>query len=174
MKPLFKGSATICMNTMKAMLLLAFLAFSSGCAEKQEVKIGGKPPVISGNDIHGEFVSLNQFKDQVVVLYFWANTCCGEKLKLVEPFYIRNKSRGVAVLAINVGDSKETVESYVKNNRLTFTLQTDEHAMVARQYGVFGFPTVFILDRNGIIRNKILRDIQIAKLEQLVSLYLKN
>lgn len=168
--PIFK----FCPHIMAAILLLASIAFSSGCAEKQEVKIGGKPPGISGNDIHGEFVSLDQFKDKVVVLYFWANTCCGEKLKLVEPFYRQIKYKGVAVLAINVGDSKETVASYAKNNGLTFTLQTDELAMIARQYGVFGFPTIFILGRNGIIRNKILGDIQIAKLEQLVSLYLRN
>lgn len=168
MKPLFKCSYTSCHNFLMAILVLASFAFSSGCDQKQGVKIGGTPPEISGNDIHGEFVSLNQFKGKVVILYFWINSCCGERLKLLEPFYRQNKQRGLAVLAVNVGDTKEIVESFAKTNGLTFTLQTDERAMTSRQYGVFGFPTIFILDRNGIVREKILGDIKIEKLERLV------
>jgi peroxiredoxin len=174
MKPFFTALKNFCPHIMAVILLLASLPLSSGCTEKQQARIGGKPPGISGNDIHGEFITLNQFKGKVVVLCFWANTCCGEKLKLLEPYYRLNKYRDLAVLAINVGDSKETVELYAKNNGVTFAMQTDEYGMIARQYGVFGFPTIFILDGNGIIRNKILGDIQIASLEKLVSLYRKN
>ena len=172
MKPLFKCSIASYPNFLIAISVLAGLVFSSGCDEKLGVKIGETPPGISGNDIHGEFVSLNQFKGKVVVLYFWTNSCCADRLKLLEPFYSQNKDRGLAVLAVNVGDSKEIVESYAKNNGLTFTLQTDERAMTSRQYRVFGFPTIFILDRNGIIREKILGDIQTAKLEKLVLHYM--
>ena len=157
---------------MAAVVLLASLAFSSGCEEKKPVGVGEKPPGISGTDIHGEFISLNQFKGNVVVLYFWKNTCCGDRLKRLEPYYSRNKNKGLTVLAINVGDTRENVESYARNSGLTFTLQTDERAMTAREYGVFGFPTIFILDREGTIRKKVLGDIDAAQLEKLVAHYL--
>jgi peroxiredoxin len=153
-------------------LLLASLAFSSGCNEKQGVKTGDKPPGISGTDIHGEFVSLNQFKGNVTVLYFWTKSCCGERIKQLEPYYSMNKHKGLAILAINVGNTREIVESYAKNNGLTFMLQTDERSMTSREYGVFGFPTIFILDREGIIRNKILGDIDTMQLEKVVAQYL--
>lgn len=168
MKPPFRGQNIFSPIFLVVLFVLATLYFCLGCDNKQGVMIGGTPPGISGNDIHGEFVSLNQFKGKVVVLYFWTNSCCGDRLKLLEPFYSQNKDRGLAVLAVNVGDTKEIVESYAKTNGLTFTLQTDERAMTSRQYGVFGFPTIFILDRNGIIREKILGDIQIEKLQKLV------
>ena len=172
MKPLFNSSRIYCPKFLTAILLLSSLAFSSGCEEKQRVKSGDKPPGISGSDIHGELISLSRFKGNVVVLYFWRNSCCGDKLKQLEPFYSRNKDKGLAVLAINVGDTREFVESYAKNNGVTFTLQTDERAMTAREYGVFGFPTIFILDREGIIQKKILGDIDTAQLEKLVAQYL--
>jgi peroxiredoxin len=149
-------------------LVLATLLLCTGCDEKKGVKIGDNPPAISDNDIHGEFVSLAQLKGKIVIVYFWTNSCCGDSLKELEPIYSRNKYKGLEILAINEMDSRKDVESYALNNRLTFTMLTDEHSMLFKQYKVLGFPTVFILDRSGIVREKILGDVQIAKLEKLV------
>jgi peroxiredoxin len=161
-----------CPTFLVAICLLAGLAFSPGCEKKKPVNVGEKPPEISGTDIHGEFVSLNQFKGNVVVLYFWKNSCCGDRLKQLEPYYSRNKFKGLTILAINVGDAGEIVDAYAKKSGLTFMLQADEHAMTSREYGVFGFPTIFILDRAGTIRKKILGDIDTSQLEKLVASYL--
>jgi peroxiredoxin len=172
MKPLFKCSKISRSDFFIAILVMASLAFSSGCDEKQGVKTGDKPPGISGTDVHGEYVSLNQFKGNVTVLYFWTKSCCGERIKQLEPYYSMNKHKGLAILAINVGNTRETVESYAKDNGLTFTLQTDERSMTSREYGVFGFPTIFILDREGTIQKKILGDIDTIQLEKVVAQYL--
>jgi peroxiredoxin len=172
MKPLFKCSKISRPDFFIAILVMASLAFSSGCDEKQGVKTGDTPPGISGTDVHGDYVSLNQFKGNVIVLYFWTKSCCGERIKQLEPYYSINKHKGLAILAINVGNTREIVESYAKDNGLTFTLQTDERAMTSREYGVFGFPTIFILDRDGVIRKKILGDIDTLQLEKLVAHYL--
>jgi peroxiredoxin len=157
------------LNFFSAVLVLTILFLASGCDTKQGVKIGDTAPGFSGTDINGEFVSLSQAKGKVVVLYFWTNSCCGGRLKLLEPYYVKNKDKGLTILAINVGDTKETVESYVRSNALTFSFQADEHRMISNQYGVFGFPTIFVLDRRGVIREKILGSIPSEKLEKLVS-----
>ena len=172
MQPIMNGPNSLRLKFCGAILLMAALVFSSGCDERQGVQVGGAPPGISGNDIRGEYVTLSQFKGNVVVLYFWSNSCCADGLKELEPYFSQNRQKGLTVLAVNEGDTKETVESCVKKNGLTFSLQTDEHAMTAYQYGIIGFPTIFILDRSGIIREKVLGHIPIAKLEKLVSRYL--
>lgn len=138
---------------------------------KHGVTIGETPPEIFGTDIHGEPVSLKQLKGKVVILYFWTNSCCGDKLKLLEPFYIRNKDKGLAIIAVNVSNTKETVESYAKNNAVTFTLQSDEHSMTSREYGVVGFPTIFIIDRQGIVRKKNMGYMEPDQLEKQVAHY---
>lgn len=157
---------------LRAILTLATLSLCAGCDSQLGVKIGNTAPGISGNDIHGEYVSLSQLKGKIIVIYFWENSCCGASLKQIEPFYRKYKYDGLNILAINEMGSKEDVASYAKSNGLTFTMMTDEHSMLLKQYQAFGFPTIFILDRNGIIREKILGDIQIAKLEKLVSFHL--
>lgn len=151
-----------------ALPVLAILAFLSGCDKQLEVKIGNTAPVISSNDIHGEFFSLDQHRGKVVVIYFWTNSCCGDSLKLLEPVYSKNKYNGLEIVAINENDSKKDVESYAANNRLTFTMLTDEHSLLFRQYQVIGFPTIFIIDGKGVIREKILGNIDTAKLEKLI------
>jgi peroxiredoxin len=150
------------------LFVCATLIFSAGCEKKQAIKVGDTTPRISGNDIHGEDISQSKLKAKLVVIYFWTNSCCGESLKTLEPLYIKNRDKGLAVLAVNVGDKKEIVESYAKSNALTFSMLTDEHSKLFEQFHVFGFPTIFILDKNSIVREKILGDIPIEKLQKLV------
>ncbi len=150
-------------------LLLALPSFLSGCADKSVPKIGETPPAISCNDVTGEYISLNRLKGNVVVIYFWSSTCCGDRLKQLEPWFSLNKYKGLSILAVNVGGDENSVKLFARNNGLTFTMLTDEHGMISRQYGVIGFPTIFILDRNGVIRNKIVGDINAAYLFKLVS-----
>lgn len=135
--------------------MLASIAFLSGCENNQGIKTGDTPPEISGKDIHGKNISLSQFKGKVVILYFWTNSCCGDMLKKLEPFQSESKDKGLTVLAVNVGDTKETVESYAKNYALTFTMLTDENFKLFKQYQVVGFPTIFILDKNGALQQNL-------------------
>ena len=150
-------------------LLLALPSYLSGCADKTVPKIGETPPGISCNDITGEYISLNRLKGNVVVIYFWSSSCCGDRLKQHEPWFSHNKYKGLSILAVNVGGDENSVRLFATNNGLTFTMLTDEHGMISRQYGVIGFPTIFIIDRNGVIRNKIVGDIETAYLFKLVS-----
>jgi len=150
-------------------ILLAFPIFLPGCSEKSLPKIGETPPILSYNDVNGEYISLNRLKGNVVVIYFWSSSCCGERLKRHESWFNLNKYKGLFFLAVNVGSDENKVRLYATDNGLTFTMLTDEHGVISRQYGVFGFPTIFILDRNGVIRNKIVGDIEAASLLKLVS-----
>ena len=155
-------------NMLSALLVLASILFSFGCDTKKGLKVGDTAPAFSSTDTTGESVSLSQFKGKMVILYFWADSCCGERLKFIEPFYSKNKQKGLALLAIDVGDPKEVVAAYARNNRLTFTMLTDVDGKIFRQYQLRGFPTIMILDKNGIIRQVVLGEVQPAQLEKLV------
>jgi len=150
------------------LIMLAALCLCPGCERKQPVAIGDKPPEIAGTDLQGEPMDLDRFKGRVIVLYFWADSCCRDRLKLLEPFYRRNQDRGLTILAVNVGSPAKLVESFAKSNGLTFTLLADEHSTTMERYGVFGFPTVFILDGTGIVRQKVLGEISVDQLQKLV------
>ncbi len=168
MKPTFRGPDFFSRSFFIALVALATLCICFGCSEKQGVKVGDNAPAISGNDVHGGTVSLDRIKGKIVVIFFWTNSCCGDSVKQLEPIYSRYKRDGLEILAVNELDSKTVVESYAKNNALTFPMLADEGSKLFKQYHVFGFPTIFILDRNGIVREKIMGEIQTEKLQKLV------
>jgi len=168
MKPPLKAPKIFSPFFFVVLFVLANLYYCLGCDNKQGGKIGDNAPDISANDIHGKYFSLSKLKGKVVVIYFWTNSCCGTNLKQLEPLYRQYKNNGLEILAINELDSKNVVESFARNNALTFTMLTDEKSMLFKHYEAFGFPTILILDGRGVIRNKILGDMQVENLQKLV------
>ncbi|GFO62887.1 TlpA family protein disulfide reductase [Geomonas paludis] len=149
-------------------LVAACLAFFTGCESNVDTKIGARAPAIAGVDINAEPVNLHRLKGKVVVVYFWTNSCCGENVKQLEPLYRRYSHDKFAMVAIGELCSKEDVAAYARKNAITFTMLADEGAGMLKQYQVLGFPTVFILDGNGIIREKVLGAIQADTLQKLI------
>ncbi|MBU5614192.1 peroxiredoxin family protein [Geomonas azotofigens] len=149
-------------------LVAACLAFLTGCESTVDTKIGAFAPAIAGVDINAEPVHLHRLKGKIVVIYFWTNSCCGDNVKQLEPLYQRYSHDRFAMVAIAGLCSKEEVAAYAKKHAITFTMLADEGAGMSRQYQVLGFPTVFILDSNGIIREKILGAVRTETLQKLV------
>lgn len=142
--------------------------FCSGCDRKM-VKVGEQPPPVCGKDINGNDVSLEALKGKVVVVYFWTNSCCGDNLKQdLEPLFRRNKDKGVAVIAVNELDEEKEVASLASTSKLTVPILVDAGSTLAKEYMVFAFPTAFILDKRGVVRQKVLGQIPAVKLEQLI------
>lgn len=52
-------------------------------------------------------------------------------------------------MAIDVGESKETVLRFVKNKDLSFTFLLDKDSQVSAQYGVRSHPMKFLIDKKG-------------------------
>jgi peroxiredoxin len=158
-------------------ILLGWLVFASitalaGCKEMPAARSGDPAPTIACNDITGEYVSLSQLKGSVVVLFFWSSKCCGDSLKQLEPFYLQHKYNGLTLIGIEVGGAKDAVASFVKQSGLTFSNITDENESFAQSYRVVGFPTIFVIDKNGIILKKVSGEVQAGQLNALVAPYL--
>ena len=164
-------------NSSYSILLATCFVFTvltalTACKDAPAPVSGQVAPTISCNDIAGEYVSLSQLKKKVVVLYFWSSKCCGDNLKKLEPFYQQQKYNGLSLLAIEVGGSQESVASFVKNNKLTFTNVADEYETFSKSYRVIGFPTIFVIDKNGVIRKKVSGDLPTDQLTKLVAPFL--
>jgi len=155
-------------NLLSRVLVVLIALIVSGCDTKQDLKTGDSAPEFSVSDIRGERIGLSQYKGKIVALYFWRNSCCSDGLKRVEPLYRANRHNNFEIVAINGGDTKEAVASYAKSNGLTFTMVPDEQLMLVNQYHVIGFPTIFILDKHGLIREKIMGTVQTAQLENVL------
>ncbi len=59
------------------------------------------------------------------------------------------KDKPFSLLAIDVGEKKETVLNFVEDRDLSFTFLLDEDTQVSAQYGVRSHPMKYLIDKNG-------------------------
>lgn len=106
-------------------------------------------------DLAGNTVSLEGLKGKRVFLNFWATWCppCKAEMPDIEKLYQETKNSDLVIIAVNVGDPKETVQSFINKNKYHFTILLDLDNAVATQYNITGIPTSFFIDRDGNVMN---------------------
>ncbi len=55
-------------------------------------------------------------------------------------------------LTINAEDSLANAAVFIEDNNYTFPVLLDTDSGVSLEYGIFGVPTTFFIDKDGIIR----------------------
>lgn len=142
-----------------ALALAVTLAGWGQAAEPRAVP-GHAAPDFTAPDVQGRPVRLADFRGKrVVLLNFWATWCvpCRLEMPTIEQAYGDYKARGLAILAVSIDVGHlpvvaANVAQFMEELKLTFPALLDPEMEVARRYGVFGIPTTFLIDREGIIR----------------------
>ena len=106
-------------------------------------------------DTAGHEVSSAQFRGQVVLLDFWATWCapCKQEMPGYERLYRRYHRRGLAVIGIAADSDAALVAKFASKLKIKYPLLVN--GMDVQRYGVEGLPTTILVDRNGLIRKKI-------------------
>lgn len=133
-------------------------------------KEGKKAPVFKGVDQNGNKVSLNDFKGQKIVLYFYPHdntpTCTDQACNLRDN-YLLLKKHGIQVIGVSSDDVKSH-KKFETKYQLPFPLIADEKLKIHEQYGVWQLKkfmgrefmgtirTTFLIDEKGKVR-KIIR-----------------
>ena len=104
-----------------------------------ELKEGSKAPVFTAKNQDGVEVSLEDFKGQLVVLYFYPKDdtpgCTAEACDFRDN-YAALIDKGIEVLGVSVDDEKSHVKFIDKHN-LPFTLLADTDHTIVNAYGVW-------------------------------------
>jgi peroxiredoxin len=119
--------------------------------------VGGPAPEISLKNLEGQDVRLSDFRGKVILLNFWATWCkpCKEEMPAIQAAYDKLRDKGFVVLAINELEDTERVADYIQTSRHTFPVLLDRKNQVANRYGVVGLPASFLIDPQGIVRERI-------------------
>lgn len=105
----------------------------------------------------GKPVGLEGLRGQVVVLNFWASWCfpaCYEEAPILEAGWRSYRERGLVVLGVNIQDTEEKALRFIQQFGITFPNAPDPKGKVSIDYGVYGVPETFLIDRRGMIRDK--------------------
>ncbi len=105
----------------------------------------------------GAPVSLEAHRGKVVVVNFWASWCypaCYEEAPVLERGWRGYKDRGLVVIGVDIQDTAEAGAKFIRDFGLTFPNARDTAGKVSIDYGVYGVPETFFVDRKGRIRAK--------------------
>jgi cytochrome c biogenesis protein CcmG/thiol:disulfide interchange protein DsbE len=105
----------------------------------------------------GQPVSLEGYRGRVLVLNFWASWCvpaCYEEAPVLEAAWRAYRDRGVVVLGVDIQDTEPAARRFMEQFGLTFPNAPDPRGRVSIDYGVYGVPETFVIDRQGRIRTK--------------------
>lgn len=91
--------------------------------------------------------------NQKMVVVFWATWCgpCKVELNRLNTMMAKGEIKSNEMIAINIQETKEQVNSFLKTNPLQFLIALDESGKISESYNVSGTPTVVFLDQDSKI-----------------------
>jgi thiol-disulfide isomerase/thioredoxin/outer membrane lipoprotein-sorting protein len=98
-----------------------------------------------------EAISLSKLKGKVVLLEFWIKNCGYCVAAVPELNYLIKKynNRNLAVIGINRHDKQDDVDFFYGKHQPNFNTVYDSNGNIATAYGVDGFPTIVLIDKEG-------------------------
>jgi len=102
-------------------------------------------------------ITLSEDLGKVVVLNFWASWCL--ECKLEHKFLLAlNKhyedNPNFVMYGVNYQDKDDLAEAYLRLHGNNFEHVVDLKGKISIDYGVYGVPETFVIDKNGVIRHK--------------------
>ena len=156
-----------------AVSLLIVLSGLLGMAARPPL-IGSPAPEIVLKDLQGRAVKLSDLRGKVVLVNFWATWCkpCKEEMPAMQASYDKLRDKGFVVLAVNELEDTARVAEHIRTHGHTFEVVMDHNNQVANVYGVVGLPASFLIDPQGIVRERIAGSLLTeSRIEEMVKKY---
>src|SRR5215469_3998430 len=132
-------------------LSVALLASALGLAAASKDK--EPAPHFSATTTSGEKFNNDSIKGKVVLLEFWTTWCgyCAEEAAFVDKIGKELASKGLILLAIDVGESKKTVKKYLEQHPRDCKIVMMEDTNLAAMYQATVYPIYVVINRDGFI-----------------------
>ncbi|MDX2435166.1 MAG: TlpA disulfide reductase family protein [Desulfobacterales bacterium] len=151
------------MKKITSLILAVCLAlFITACGESPVATVGKPAPDFDTVDLKGDVWSLSKLKGQVVFLNFWATWCppCREEMPSMERLYAKLPKEKFVMIALFNKDDPAAVKNFVAKLGITFPILSDEYNFAGTKYGLTGLPETFIIDKQGVIQEKYIGQVE--------------
>jgi len=121
----------------------------------------GKPaPEIVGEDLDGAPLRLSDYRGKVVALVFSGDWCgiCRSEYPYIRQLLDRHVSSPMVVLGVDSSTDRNDAKRVKADQKLAYRSWWDGHGRrntdgpIASAWNVVGWPTVYVLDAQGVIR----------------------
>jgi cytochrome c biogenesis protein CcmG, thiol:disulfide interchange protein DsbE len=143
-----------------AILALAFGVVWMQSSKYEPLVIGMMAPDFSLPDLQGKTQRLSTYRGKVVFLNFWATWCkpCKEEMPSMQVLWENLKNQDFMMLAVSMDrvTTKKDIPSFVETLKLSFPILTDSWGQTDKRYKLMGVPETYIIDQNGVLREKVI------------------
>ncbi|HXY54984.1 MAG TPA: TlpA disulfide reductase family protein [Nitrospirota bacterium] len=141
------------------LIALFVILLSARCTPKEGkiIGYGDRAPGFSLQALDGKTVSLADFRGKVILVHFWATWCppCVEEMPALEQFARSIRAKDFQILAVSVDEGgAAAVAAFMQKNGLSIPVLLDPSRSIAKLYGTFKFPETYVIDRQGVVRDK--------------------
>jgi thiol-disulfide isomerase/thioredoxin len=124
-----------------------------------------KPLTIEGVKLDGSHFSTADWKGKVVFVDFWATWCgpCRAELPRVKKAYADFHDKGLEVLGVSCDNEGAELTKFLAENKdmpwpQLFDVKNPGWHPLATSYGIDGIPTMFLIDKMGVVRSVTARE----------------
>jgi peroxiredoxin len=116
-------------------------------------EIGKRAPDFTLPTLDGKELSLNQFRGKKVMVNFWKSSCgaCADEMPDIQAIYDRWSRDDLEILAVNMGERKAFVQSFVDSQGLTFPVLLDIDEAASGIYQINETPSTIFINAEGIV-----------------------
>jgi thiol-disulfide isomerase/thioredoxin len=150
---------------------LLFYALSGPAGGKPGAKERKPAPEISLPDVNGRTRTLSEFRGKIVLLDFWATWCepCLEEIPDLIRFHDAHKDQNFTIVGVAMdAEGVSVVGPFVRQNKMPYPILISGGDLPAG-YNVLGFPSAFLIDKDGNIARTYLGPKSYEELERDVS-----
>lgn len=135
------------------LVLISSLAVA-GAAKLKAFKGSQQTPGLVLKDLNGKTHDLSQYKNQVVLVQFWATYCtpCRTEMPSMNRLQRKLEGKPFKILAVDMAEEKAEVMAFVKQVKPEFTILLDPEGTSIGQWKVFAAPANFIIGKDGKIK----------------------
>lgn len=146
------------------LMLTAFVMLASGCSkgtsvQKKATVAENKPaPDIAVSSLQNVPLRLSDLKGKVVLLNFWATWCppCREEIPSMIKLNNFMAGKPFQMVAVSIDEGgQSSVELFLKESGFGLPAYIDLENKASKTYGITGVPETFIIDKNGILKKKV-------------------
>ena len=118
----------------------------------------GRVPDLTMVTLDGDTLRSSELRGQVVVVNFWATWCgpCRLEMPSLQSLHEDRAADGVVVIGLSTdAGSAEPIRSWIEERDITFPIGRANREHRSAFGGIRGIPTTYLIDRNGVVRHRV-------------------
>ena len=130
--------------------------------ERPTLSLGDMAPEFEAKQLDGSTFRLADYRGKKAVLIdFWATWCppCIDEIPTIKRIAETYRNQGLEVVGVSLDREEKALRDFVKREKLSYVqvFEKEKTRAISKSYGVWGIPSVFLIDKNGVINAMKLR-----------------